>query len=896
MRANLSKREPLFLKFWEEIDLYRLLRQKGAGKPKYILHDGPPYANGHIHMGHALNKVLKDIIVKFKNMTGFDAPYVPGWDCHGLPIEHKVVKTLKGEEEKSKIRQKCREYALSFVDIQKDEFKRLGVFGDWENPYLTLLPSYCASILEAFGELVKAGYVYKGRKPVHWCASCKTALAEAEVEYHQKTSPSIYVKFPLVQAAFEFPAKTSVLIWTTTPWTLPANVAIAVGSDYDYALVKTGDEVLIMAKRLMPGVLEEAGISDCEVLRDIKGKELEAGICENPLMSRESRLILGDYVTLDQGTGCVHTAPGHGLEDYEAGIRYNLPILNPVDDEGRFTEEAGEFAGENVFSANKLINDRLKEKGFLLHQEEMTHSYPHCWRCKRPVLFRATSQWFISMDKNSLRQRSLEAVKEIRWIPSWGENRFHGMLKERPDWCISRQRAWGVPIPAFYCLGCGQSLLDFEVIKETAHIVRREGMDIWFKEEPNYFLKGAECPECGGKEFRREEDILDVWFDSGSSHLAVLKQRDDLSWPADLYLEGSDQHRGWFQSSLLVSMGAAKAPPYKGVLTHGFMVDSCGKAMSKSMGNVIAPEEIIKKFGADILRLWVISEDYRADIKLSDEILTRMADSYRKMRNTFRFLLGNLFDFDPEKDSVVYDSLRPIDKYLLFRLQGLVSDVRKAYTDFEFHRIYHLLNNFCVATLSSFYLDAAKDILYTFRQNSKERRAIQTVMHESLLALLKLSAPILSFTAEEAWQALPAKPEARSIHLEEMPPLKPDSLIPLEEVKKWEEFLEIREEVNKALEESRKLGEIGSSLQARVIIEAASGDKLKILEEFKEQLTGLFIVSQAEFKNEEGELTIKVEKAEGQKCQRCWNFSQSVGEDEQHPTLCKRCIEVIKEI
>ncbi|MBU1487411.1 isoleucine--tRNA ligase, partial [bacterium] len=735
MRANLSKREPAFLEFWQEIGLYDLLRQKGAGKQKYILHDGPPYANGHIHMGHALNKVLKDIIVKFKNMTGFDAPYVPGWACHGLSIEHKVAKTLKPGESKIRVREMCHSYALSFVDIQRDEFKRLGVFGDWENPYLTLLPSYCASILEAFGELVRAGYVYKGRKPVHWCASCKTALAEAEVEYLEKSSPSIYVKFPLKKAAFEFPAHTSVLIWTTTPWTLPANVAIALGGDHDYALVKAGEEVLIMAKRLIPVVMKEAGILDYELLGEIRGKELEGGLCENPLMGRESRLILGDYVTLDQGTGCVHTAPGHGLEDYEAGLRYGLPILNPVDDNGRFTDEAGEFAGENVFAANKLINERLKEKGFLLYRDELTHSYPHCWRCKKPVLFRATSQWFISMDKNSLRQRSLEAAENVRWIPSWGENRFYGMLKDRPDWCISRQRAWGVPIPAFYCLGCGQSLLDVEVIKETANIVRKEGMDIWFKKEPDYFLKGVACPKCGGKEFRREEDILDVWFDSGSSHLAVLKQRDDLSWPADLYLEGSDQHRGWFQSSLLVSMGATQAPPYKGVLTHGFMVDAEGKAMSKSMGNTIAPEQIIKKFGADILRLWVISEDYRADIKLSDEILTRMADSYRKMRNTFRFLLGNLYDFDPEKDSLACDSLRPIDKYLLSRLQALVSDVRKAYTDFEFHRIYHLLNNFCVATLSSFYLDVAKDVLYTFKPDSKERRAIQTVMHKALLTL-----------------------------------------------------------------------------------------------------------------------------------------------------------------
>ncbi len=892
MKANLKDMEPRIQGFWDETKLYNLMCEKNAGKPKYILHDGPPYANGHIHMGHALNKILKDIIVKYKAMSGFDAPYVPGWDCHGMPIEHQVMKELKNKEKDAKagevnatnIRRMCADYAAKFIDIQRKEFKRLGIFGDWENPYLTMSPEYSASIIEVFEQLVRNGFVYKSNKPVYWCRSCATALAEAEIEYMDKESPSIYVKFPMLNEN-----NTFVLVWTTTPWTLPGNVAIALHPDFEYVKIRVqaSSESLIIAKDLLDVTVKKTGITDYEVVDSFVGRSLEGKLCQHPFINRDSVIVLAEYVTRDQGTGCVHTAPGHGVDDYASGMRYKLPVITPVNEKGCFTEEAGEFSGMDVFKANPVIIEKLKELNRLLRTETISHSYPHCWRCKQPIIFRATPQWFINLDKDGFREKVLEDVDKVDWVPSWGRDRFYNTVSARPDWCISRQRTWGVPIPAFYCEDCGEHILDGDIISFVKKQVRQFGADVWFDSETNKLIpEGTACPKCNSHNLRKEKDIVDVWFESGSSHCGVLRERDYLAYPADLYLEGSDQHRGWFQSSMLTACAIEKCPPYKAVLTHGFMVDAAGKAMHKSAGNVIAPEEIISQYGADVLRLWVSSEDYRQDVKLSKEILQRMGESYRKIRNTWRFILSNLYDFS-DQDSQPYDSLQPIDQWILHRLQLLIQKANQAYADFEFHQLYHLLINFCTVDLSAIYLDVIKDRLYTHGKNSASRRSAQTVLREILGTLIPLSTPILSFTCEEIWQHLNWERE-KSVFLAKFPVVN-NAYVDEGLASAWERIFEIREKVNNEIEKYRADGLVGSSLEAQVTLTLSIEDK-KLLEDYAGDSAAVFIVSNLIAK--EGDFRVEVQKTTGKKCIRCWCYRENVGVLAAHPELCQKCADV----
>ncbi len=898
MKAELPKREPEILSLWDRMDIYQRIREKKGAK-KYILHDGPPYANGDVHIGTALNKILKDIIVKFKTMSGFDVPFVPGWDCHGLPIEHQVMKFLgpKGLKlSQVEIRKKCQDYAKKYIDIQKKQFKRLGVFGDWKNPYLTLDPEYEAKIIEIFAKLIKEGYVYKRKKPIHWCPTCKTALAEAELEYKDRTSPSIYVKFKLLHPDRSpitvHRSPIYIIIWTTTPWTLLGNVAIAFHPNFDYQLLKINDEIFIMLKDLVAPIMERLGIENFEVLDTIKGKRFEGLECQHPFLDKRSRLILADYVTKEDGTGCVHTAPGHGEEDYQSGVKYDLPILSPVSERGEFTEEAGEFKGQDVFKANEGIIKKLKETGNLIYEETLIHSYPHCWRCKNPVIFRATEQWFISVDHKNLRRRALTEIDKVEWIPDWGRSRIRGMVEVRPDWCISRQRAWGVPLPIFYCKECNHYLASEESLEAVKELVRREGSDSWFKKGVDEILpQGTICLNCGEKNFRKETDILDVWFESGVSHQAVLTTREELSYPSDLYLEGSDQHRGWFQSSLLTALGCEEKTPYKSVLTHGFMVDGKRRKMSKSLGNLISSEEMVKKNGADVTRLWVASENYQEDVAYSDEIIERMQEAYRRIRNTFRYLLGNLSDFDPKKDSIEYDGMLEIDRWALSQLQSLLEKVTKAYHSFSFYQIYHLVHNFCTIQLSSFYFDILKDRLYTQGKDSKERRSAQTALHEILLVSVKIMAPILSYTIEEVWEYLPGEKE-ESAHLSDWPKVNKRFLNKkLEE--RWERLISIRERVLDSLEKARKEKRIGNSLEAEVEIRCEK--EYQFLKKYEKDLPALFIVSKVRLvKKGNGEILVKVKKAPGKKCSRCWNYSIEVGKSKEYPTLCPRCIRVIK--
>ncbi|MBI5440909.1 MAG: isoleucine--tRNA ligase, partial [Deltaproteobacteria bacterium] len=767
MKADLARREPEMLRQWTEEGLYARILRGGAGRPTFILHDGPPYANGQIHMGHAINKILKDIIVKSRTMAGFQSPYVPGWDCHGLPIEHQVDKELgkrKDGMSKADVRRHCRAYAEKFVKIQREEFERLGVFGAWDEPYLTMHHSYEAQIVRELGRFMEKGAVYLGKKPVYWCIRCRTALAEAEVEYAERTSSSIYVKFPLRSDPAELDGslsgkRVSVVVWTTTPWTIPANLAIALHPEFEYAAYEApagSGEVLVLARRLAPLVLEEAGIEGARELCPIDPKALERKEARHPLYDRPSLLILAEHVTLDAGTGCVHTAPGHGQEDYEVGMKYGLDAYAPVDGNGRFTPDVGLFAGQEVFEANREVNRALHQVGALLAQGKISHSYPHCWRCKHPVIFRSTRQWFISMEKTGLREGALREIDKVRWIPPWGRDRIYNMIAQRPDWCISRQRVWGVPIVAAHCTSCGGVYMGKDLAEHAASRFETEGADAWFDRPLEDFLPpGAACPGCGGTELRKEEDILDVWFDSGVSYAAVLEARPDLESPADLYLEGSDQHRGWFHSSLLASVGTRNAAPYRAVLTHGFVVDGQGKKMSKSLGNVISPEQVIKKYGAEILRLWVAAEDYRDDIRISDEILTRLVEAYRRIRNTCRFLLANLYDFDPSRDAVALSDLPELDRYALDRVNRLVERCRRAYEEYEFHLIFHRLHNFCSVELSAFYLDILKDRLYTYPAASADRRSAQTVLYRILERMARLMAPVLAFTAEDVWRHAP---------------------------------------------------------------------------------------------------------------------------------------------
>jgi isoleucyl-tRNA synthetase len=911
MKANLPKREPEMLARWDAMRIYDRIREDSQGRKPYILHDGPPYANGSIHLGTALNKIIKDILIKAKNMTGRDSVYVPGWDCHGLPIEHQVDKELgekKAGMSQADKRRFCRVYADKFVGIQREQFKRLGVFGEWENPYLTMNYAYEATTVQEFGKLYLNGSVYKGKKPVYWCASCKTALAEAEVEYQDHKTPSIYVKFALISDITKrlpklAQEKISVVIWTTTPWTIPANLAIAFHAGFTYAAVKVKGEVLILAKDLLSYCLDAFGLAHepCEILDEFPGSVMEGLKCRHPLIDRESLLIVAPFVTLDAGSGCVHIAPGHGQEDYEIGMKYGLDNYAPVDDDGRFTPDVKDFAGRFVFDANEEINKKLKEEGALLGEMEMLHTYPHCWRCKQPIIFRSTEQWFISMEKNDLRKKTLAAIDAVTWIPAWGRDRIHGMIENRPDWCISRQRLWGVPITMFYCKGCGSEVMTQEILDHVVCLVREYGADVWFEREPKDLLPaGHRCPVCGGQTFRKETNILDVWFDSGMSHAAVLEQRPGLSSPADMYLEGSDQHRGWFHSSLLESVGTRGRAPYRNVLTHGFVVDGEGRKMSKSVGNVIDSQTIIDEYGAEILRLWVAAEDYTEDIRISGEILKRLVEAYRRIRNTSRFILGNLYDFNPGTDTVSYEEMEEMDRWILHRLQEVIRRVREAYEQYQFHVVYYHLHNFCTVDLSALYLDVLKDRLYTAKAASRARRSAQTAVMEILEAMARLLAPILTFTAEEVWLALPDYPgKAGSVHLTQLPEINEAYLQP-ELAERWKTLIAVRGEVAKAIEATRQNKVLGHSLDAAVAI--AVPEKLRdLLATHREDLRALLIVSDVRIVDEQaiGEayrsadiagLVVGVSRAKGEKCHRCWIYSETVGTSAEHPALCERCL------
>lgn len=905
MKGNLARREPEIQEHWKNSGLYGRILAKGEGRPLFVLHDGPPYANGEIHVGTAYNKILKDIIIKYRTMRGYLCPYVPGWDCHGQPIEHEVTKRLGGRRiDKMALRAECREYAMRFVGRQAEQFERLGVLGDFEHPYLTLDPKYEAANVAVFAELYRRGLVFRGRKPIHWCTSCVTALAEAEIEYEDKKSSSVFVRFPLAE---EFPPLTqagkraSLLIWTTTPWTLPANVAVALHPRYRYVGMDTGDEILVVAADLSDMVAREAGISGYEVIDSFEGKELEGLTCEHPWAERRSVIVLADYVTLEQGTGCVHIAPGHGQEDYLTGLEYDLPSPMPVDDNGYFDDGAGPFAGLSLDEANPLIIEDLRLRGLLLASGEITHQYPHCWRCKQPVVFRATPQWFIALDRvmvdggeSSLRDASMHAVRDVEWIPDWTVNRIASMVSTRPDWCISRQRSWGVPIPILYCAGCGRELATPSSFEAARVLIEAGGADAWFSTPPDRFLPaGTACEGCGGTEFEKESDIVDVWFESGVSHLAVLRERPGLSWPADLYVEGSDQHRGWFQSSLLLSVGTEDGPPYRAVLTHGFTVDGEGKKMSKSLGNAVDPREVYSRSGADILRLWTASTDYSSDMPVSDQILSRVTESYRRIRNTMRFLLGNSFDFDSARDAVPVNEMEEIDRWMVSRLQGLVKRVTSLMDRYLLHQAIQALHLFCTVDLSSLYLDILKDRLYTFPAESWERRSAQTALVEIFECVTAMVAPVLSHTAEEAWLSLtPESRSAPSVHLIDWP--EPDEALVDEELEeKWRRLLEVRELVYQKLEEARQQEMIGTGLEARVSL-TAQGEALALLRGSEQMLPMLFIVSQVDVAeaaggNEGSEVGVTIELAEGDKCQRCWNFNTTVGADPGRAGICARC-------
>ncbi len=919
MKANLTQKEPMYLKRWDREGLYHKLQEAAAGRPLFVLHDGPPYANGNIHLGTAFNKVLKDIILKSRYMAGFRTPYVPGWDCHGLPIEHNVDKEL-GDKKDIPIlakRKACRKYAEQWIKTQKQQFRRLGVLGDWDDPYLTMNYGYEATIAREFNKFLLSGAVVRAKKPVYWCATCRTALAEAEVDYADHTSPSIYVKFPvaddLADVAPELAGRDLyVLIWTTTPWTLPANMAVAFHPDFTYAAVEVRGEAWILAEDLVEKCFQEFGMETPRVIATFAATGLEGRRCRHPFLDRDSLMVLADYVTAESGTGCVHTAPGHGADDYLTGLRYDLDILSPVDDSGCFTAEAGRYAGEQVPDVNRRINDDLRAEGGLVLETDIVHSYPHCWRCKRPVMYRATAQWFISMEKNDLRKKALAAIREVRWTPAWGEQRIYGMVENRPDWCLSRQRAWGVPVTVLTCEECGEILRDRAVCERIESLFASEGADAWFRyEAADLVPAGVHC-SCGGTRFRKETDILDVWFDSGTSHAAVLEPRPELRSPADLYLEGSDQHRGWFQSSLLTSVGTRGRAPYLGVLTHGYVVDGQGKKMSKSVGNVVAPQEVIDKYGAEILRLWVSSENYQDDVKVSDEILGHVSDAYRKMRNTIRFLLGNLYDFDPDRDRVEYDALAEIDRWALARFAELVRRVTRAYDEYEFHAVYHGLHNFCGTVVSSLYMDVLKDRLYCSAPDDPGRRGAQTVIYRILDGLLRLMAPVLSFTAAEAWEHLHGlgadAPIEESVFFASFPGV--DDIAGDRDLDaRWERLLTLRGEVTRVLEAARRDKVIGLSLDAEVLFRAEGGTA-EFLADNLEMLRELCIVSSMKLVDGQvgGEgvevmdsetvdnLKIAVRPAPGGKCERCWIISESVGRDDEHPTLCSRCAGVVRSL
>ena len=896
MKGNLPIKEKEMLTFWNDIGLYRKLIEARKDAPSFILHDGPPYANGNIHLGTALNKILKDIIVKSKLMSGRRADYIPGWDCHGLPIEHQIEKEFKAKKivmSKLETRHACRKYAEGFIDIQRAEFKRLGVIGDWEHPYITMDHGYQATIVGEIQKFFERDEIYRKKKPVYWCISCMTALAEAEIEYENKRSNSIYVKFPFTQkrdGIFDgYPDKPIfMLIWTTTPWTLPANLAIAIHPDFTYAAVDAGGEIYIVLKDLVEDITKRAGIGDYRIIEEIKPEKLKGITFKHPFIDRQSLIVYADYVANDTGTGAVHTAPGHGEEDYETGIEYGLDVYSPVNEKGQFIEEVDFFRGMNVFESNPEVIKKLEELGLLLHKEEIEHSYPHCWRCKKPVIFRATEQWFISLDRHNLRQKALDEIDRVKWIPSWGRDRIYNMLQVRPDWCISRQRTWGIPITIFYCERCREPYWSKETFENVIRAVRENGADIWFEKDAAFFLpEGARCSHCGNGSFVKEEDILDVWFDSGVSWAAVCKKRKELKFPVDLYLEGSDQHRGWFHSSLLTAVGNEDRAPYNAVLTHGFVVDGSGRKMSKSLGNIIAPHEIIEKFGAEILRLWVTYEDYRDDIKISKDIISRLVETYRRIRNTLRFLHANINgDFHPERDSVPYEKLSYLDRWLLSRLQRLIERVTDAYNNYTFHVIYHSIHNFCTVDLSALYLDIVKDRIYVDKLDGVKRRASQTVIYEALITLLKLIAPILSSTADEMWSYLKDFVKEESVLLTTFPsPRKEWIDAGIEE--EWDSIWNVREIANKKIEEKRAAKVIGHSLDTKIIVRVPERE-YNLLVKLGDELKDVFIVSQIELQVG-NEPDVTVTKADGAKCERCWQYATDIRTTGRFPNVCKRC-------
>ena len=914
MKASLPQNEPKQLAAWEEAHLYEKILETRKGKPLFVLHDGPPYPTGTIHLGTGLNKILKDMIVKSESMAGHYAPYVPGWDCHGLPIETQVEKELGGKAKVSapEFRKLCREFANRYVEQHKRDFKRLGVFGRWNDPYLTMNFDYEATIAGAFLEFMEKGYVYRGRKPVYWCLHDRTALAEAEVEYEDHTSPSVWVKFAIADR--QNPGnEVSAVIWTTTPWTLPHNRALAFHPDYDYAVVDTEKGALLLAVDRIAALQSECDIKEVRIRETFKGSEFEGRKFQHPFLPLQVPGILADYVTLDQGSGIVHTAPGHGADDFYSGQKYGLETYAPLDDRGVYLEGLPEYKGKNVFEANPIIVKLLRDRGALLGHHEYKHTYPHCWRCHNPVIFRATEQWFIKMDAivsgrdKTFRQEALDEVEGVKWIPAWGEERIYEMVEKRPDWCVSRQRFWGVPIIVFYCDACGKRLEDFSALRNVLDWFRKEGADAWYQHTPEELLPSNTKCSCGSTKWRQEHDILDVWFDSGSSNLAVLHGPE---WPADIYLEGPDQYRGWFQSSLLVATGIKNAAPFRGVVTHGWTLDEQGRPMSKSLGNVVEPAEICEKWGADLLRLWVASQEYQADVKMSERVMTQLSEAYRKIRNTFRFALGNLANFDPSRDALPNEQLEEIDRWMLERTAELSRKCREWYAGYDFHRVYHAIHDYCVVDLSSFYFDVLKDRLYTKAPRSKSRRSAQTAVWKITSALVRLLAPVLVFTTEEIWKMLPSDTQGTgSVHQAEF--AEADSLasgISREAAEQWARLAQVRSAVLVALEQARAAKAIGGGLEAKVKLYAGgeAPGLQKLLQDRRDVLPALFIVSQVEVEPAvpngavQSEslpgLAIKIERADGTKCERCWNYSTHVGENHRYPTVCERCTEALAEI
>ena len=925
MKANLPQNEPKMLARWEQDKLYDRIRAARKGSPVYILHDGPPYTSGPIHLGTAMNKCLKDFIVKSKTMSGFDAPYVPGWDCHGLPIEIKVDKELGGKKLQMpvlSVRNACRKYAQKYLDLQRTQFKRIGVFGRFDNPYATMTAQYESTVLKTFFSFYENGFVYKGLRAVYWCMHDETALAEAEVEYENHTSPTVWVKYKFIDDPTKVdPAlagkKLNTIIWTTTPWTLPASMAVAFHPDEEYVALESGGEVYIVAAKLAADAAAKCGLADPHPLAHFPGRKLERLNFQHPFLDRKILGVLADYVTMDTGTGVVHTAPSHGAEDFLTGVKYGLDATSNVDEKGILRNGLPEYEGKRVWDANQPILDLVRSRGALLHSEKTEHSYPHCWRCHNPVIFRATEQWFISMETpmpggkgsdDTLRARTLEEIKKVKWDPSWGEERLSNMIQTRPDWCISRQRVWGVPIAVFLCENCGKPLNDPAINKKVVELFASKGADAWFTDEPNNIVPaGTKCPHCPGTKFEKETDIFDVWLESGASYLALIAAEPEYPWPSDLYLEGGDQYRGWFQSSLLCAMGTHATPPYKGVVTPGWTLDEKGQAMSKSRGNDVDPVDIAGRLGGEVVRLWTASVDFREDVVGSEALMQRVGENYKKIRNTFRYILSNLYDFDPAKDSVSFDEMQELDRYMLRETAAFASDVKKSYDEFAFHKIYHRVNHFCIVDLSAFYFDVLKDRLYISAPKSEARRSAQTAIWHIGEALVRLLAPIMSFTAEEIWPYLPAL-EARpeSVHLAHFPAAtnilgagatERDE----DQSKDWTTLRSVRDEVLKALEEARNGKLIGTGLEAQVILNA-SEPLYTLLKRYDTQLRYLFIVSAVEIRSAaspdgpSGSVKVEVKKAEGQKCERCWNYSTHVGEDPNYPTVCERCSAVLKEL